>query len=262
MMTTSVHSSGGPRRGDRHGRRGSKWLAALLLTAAVALLVSAIALIVPDWSGEDGRTGASTVAPATRGPLPILNEWVGVAGGEFDRVLEARRSATSTTSTAPAPTTTTTSVPPTHPIADPVRVVIPVIGVNATLIPVGLLGDGAMETPSFGLAGWYKLGPVPGATGPAVVVAHVDTKSGPDVFYRLRELLPGDRVEVHGADGEVAVFVVESQEEVLKKELPTERIWNQTDQALLRLITCGGEFDPASGHYLSNTIVYAHLEAS
>lgn len=251
-------------RVTRRRRRGSRWLAALLLTLAGALAVSAIVLSI-DLDGRSGRTDASMLEPSIWGPLLVLEEWVGTAGREVKAVLKDRSTST-TSGTNPVATTTSTTelaaVPAKHPIQEPVQVVIPAISVKAKLIPVGLLDDGAMETPPFGLAGWYKLGPVPGATGPAVIVAHVDTKNGPDVFYRLRELKPGDKVEVHGADGDVAVFSVDSQEEVLKKDLPTERIWNQTDQAVLRLITCGGEFDAASGHYLSNTIVYAHLEES
>lgn len=263
-MKRSTNEAGCVRE-RKNRRRGSKWLAALLFTSAGVLLVLATVLAI-DVDGANSGTGASIQEPGVWGPMLLLEEWAGVAGRELKTALRDR-SASVTSSTGPVSTTTTStaqvaSVPVTHPIAEPARMVIPAISVRAKLIPVGLLDDGAMETPPFGLAGWYKLGPVPGATGPAVIVAHVDSKKGPDVFYRLRELKPGDKVEVYGADGDVAVFTVESQEEVLKKDLPTERIWNQTDQAVLRLITCGGEFDAASGHYLSNTIVYAHLEES
>ena len=54
-------------------------------------------------------------------------------------------------------------------------------------------------------------------------------------------------------------FVVDFKEQQLKKELPVDRIWNNTSEPLIRLITCGGDFDRSSGHYLSNVIVYGHL---
>lgn len=163
--------------------------------------------------------------------------------------------------------TSTSPVPPTAPVASaptaaevgvPTRVEIPAIEVDEDLVPVGLQADGAMQTPNFGVAAWYELGPRPGAPGPAVVLAHVDSKAGPDVFYRLRELEPGDRVTVHRADGS-STFVVDAREQVDKEQLPYERIWSDTTEPVLRLITCGGAFDDSTGNYLDNIIIYAHL---
>ncbi len=141
--------------------------------------------------------------------------------------------------------------------ASPVRVVIPAIDVDAEIIDVGLLPDGAMEVPDFGLAGWYELGPKPGEVGPAVIAAHVDSRDGPDVFFRLDELEPGNEIVVEDADGGVETFTVTSSELTPKDELPTERIWSSEDAPVLRLITCGGDFDRSARSYLSNTIVYA-----
>lgn len=139
----------------------------------------------------------------------------------------------------------------------PTRITIPAIDVDATLVAVGLQADGAMRIPDFGLAGWYEPGPMPGEAGPAVVVAHVDSKAaGPDVFYRLRELEPGDEVTVHVGSKSVS-FAVTGKEQVAKTELPAERIWNDTAEPVLRLITCGGAFDRGAGSYLDNVIVYA-----
>jgi sortase (surface protein transpeptidase) len=158
-----------------------------------------------------------------------------------------------------ATTAPTTSDTPSRPLAqgDPLRVTVPAIGVDAQIVPVALLPDGAMETPEFGLAGWYSPGPKPGEAGPAVVVAHVDSKAnGPDVFYRLRELAPGDEVTVHYRDT-TTTFVVTGKEQAAKTALPTDRIWNGATAPVLRLITCGGAFDRAAGSYLDNVIVYA-----
>ena len=156
--------------------------------------------------------------------------------------------------------TTATSAPPA--LGDPTRVTIPAIGVDAKLVPVGLNPDGSMHTPDFGLAAWYDLGPKPGESGPAVVLAHVDSKAnGPDVFYRLRELKPGDRVTVSYAAG-TKTFTVTAREEVAKTQLPTDKIWNGTKQPVLRLITCGGAFDRKAGSYLDNIIVYADEQVS
>lgn len=157
------------------------------------------------------------------------------------------------------PATTTSTAPVAHAIEAPSRIIIPVIGVDAKMVDVGLKPNGDMQVPRFGYAGWFKFGPLPGATGPAVIVGHVDTRTRQDVFYRLHELRPGDEFYVGNTRGDTAAFVVDYSESVLKTDLPTERIWEVTSQAVIRLITCGGDWDAATGHYLSNLIVYGHL---
>jgi hypothetical protein len=164
---------------------------------------------------------------------------------------------TSVVPTTEAPSTTTTIR--LHPIQDPARITIPSLQVDANLIAVGIEENGDMEVPPFGTAAWYKLGPVPGASGPSVIVAHVDSKKGPDVFYRLKDIKLGEKVLVYDRNGDVATFLVDSKEQQLKTQLPVDRIWNNTTLPVLRLITCGGQFDRSTGHYRSNVIVYAHL---
>jgi hypothetical protein len=151
---------------------------------------------------------------------------------------------------------------PAVPEGEPVRVVIPAIDVDADLVGIGLLPDGAMDVPDFGLAGWYTEGPPPGHPGPAAIAAHVDSRAGPDVFYRLRELDPGDEVLVRYDSGDEASFVVEAREQAPKDELPGERIWPVTNDPLLTLITCGGDFDRGVRSYRDNIIVYTRPLAS
>jgi sortase (surface protein transpeptidase) len=141
----------------------------------------------------------------------------------------------------------------------PVSIEIPVIGVDARLVPVGLGPGRAMEVPAVDLAGWYEPGPRPGEPGPAVIVGHVDSRRGPAVFFRLGQLHRGDRIVVGRTKGPARSFVVERVERQPKQALPTERIWNDTREPVLRLITCGGSFDRAAGHYRDNVIVYASL---
>lgn len=165
---------------------------------------------------------------------------------------------------APMIATAPPAAPPTTPAQAPRRVgrpthlLVPAIHVDEDLYGVGLKDDGAMETPDFGDAGWYDRGPRPGARGPAVIVAHVHGPAGDDVFAELDELRPGDRVTVRRTDG-VSTFVVDSVERAKKESLPYQRIWADTDRAVLRLITCGGTPDPVTRMYPDNTIVYAHL---
>lgn len=141
-------------------------------------------------------------------------------------------------------------------VGAPTRIEVPAIGVDEPLTGRGLKPDGALDTPAFGAAAWYAPGPRPGEPGGAVVVAHVHGPDGPDVFWDLATLRPGDVVRVH-RPGAVAVFVVDTVEDVPKERLPYDRIWPVTTQPLLRLITCGGTRTAAG--YPDNTVVFAHL---
>ena len=126
------------------------------------------------------------------------------------------------------------------------------------MIPLGLDRDRALQVPSdYSQTGWFVGGPEPGETGAAVIVGHVDSKSGPGVFYRLRALRRGDILRVTLKGGTVIRFVVTSTMAVRKDRFPTRLVYAQTRWPALRLITCGGAFDRASGHYLDNQIVFA-----
>ena len=139
-----------------------------------------------------------------------------------------------------------------------VSLAIPLIGVKTSLITLGLAQGGAMQVPSSTtVAGWYTGSPRPGSIGSAIIVGHIDSVTGPGVFYRLSDLRSGDDVFVKRADGTTAEFRVTSIQTYLKDRFPTAEVYGPTPDAELRLITCGGAFDSATGHYLSNIVVYA-----
>jgi sortase (surface protein transpeptidase) len=138
------------------------------------------------------------------------------------------------------------------------HILIPAIGVDAKVIPLGLASDGSLEVPlDYGLAGWWTGGPFPGEPGPAVIVGHVDSKAGPAVFYWLRALRPGDRIIVWRAGEARSRFVVDSMEWYAKAAFPTRRVYGPVPGPALRLITCGGAFDHSTGHYVDNLVVFA-----
>jgi sortase (surface protein transpeptidase) len=142
----------------------------------------------------------------------------------------------------------------------PVRIIIPAIRVSAPVIPLGLNRDGSLQVPkSFSQSGWFQPGPEPGEYGAAVIVGHVDSKSGPGVFYRLRALRRGDVIKVVLKTGSTLRFVVRSGMTVPKKRFPTKLVYGKTNRPELRLITCDGAFDRSTGHYLNNYIVFASL---
>jgi len=139
----------------------------------------------------------------------------------------------------------------------PTRVRISKIGVNSTLQPLHLDARGALEAPAdYGTAGWYAEGTVPGERGPAVIAGHVDSKLGRAVFFRLKELRPGDVIEVKRAVNWVT-FRVTEVDRYAKDGFPTARVYGPTPDAQLRLITCGGRFDRSSSSYVDNVVIYA-----
>ena len=148
-----------------------------------------------------------------------------------------------------------------EPVAAPISLAIPAIGVQTSLVRLGLTAAGALQVPSSTrVAGWYTGGPLPGQIGAAVIAGHVDSRAGPAVFFRLRLLRPGELVYVRRADGSLAVFRVSVVREYAKSQFPTSAVYGPVPDAQLRLITCGGTFAQASGHYLSNVIVSASLD--
>ncbi len=149
----------------------------------------------------------------------------------------------------------------------PVALDIPAIEVHSALQYVGLTAQNTLQVPAPGPhydeAAWYKYSSTPGSLGPAVIVGHVDSAAeGPSVFFNLGDLRPGDRVLVTRADGLVAVFGVDGVRSYPKDHFPTLLVYGNTDHAALRLITCGGAFDQATGHYLNNIVVFASLVGS
>jgi len=151
---------------------------------------------------------------------------------------------------------------PTAPLAgNPVAVRIPTIGVDAEMDRLGLDAGGALEAPPYERAGWYGGVPKPGETGPAVIAAHVDSTTGPVVFYDLKSLETGDAVTVGYDDGATVDFVVTGAESFPKSEFPTDRVYGPTEGADLRLITCIGDFDRRTGSYDQNLVVWATATA-
>lgn len=144
------------------------------------------------------------------------------------------------------------------PATVPVRLQVPGAGVDVDLTRLGIAADGTLEVPvDYQEVGWFEAGPAPGDTGPAVIAGHVDSTSGPAPFYSLRDLAPGDAITVTRADGSTVAFTVDGVEQYAKDAFPTASVYGPVPGPALRLITCGGSFDRAVGHYRDNVVVYA-----
>ncbi|MFI5583433.1 class F sortase [Amycolatopsis sp. NPDC051758] len=144
----------------------------------------------------------------------------------------------------------------------PTSVKIPKIGAESSLLAVAVKTDGTISVPSVHTpmqAAWYKLSPVPGDVGPAIVLGHVDGDKKPGIFYKLKDLAPGDEVDVDRSDGKKVKFVVDRVTQVPKDTFPRDAVYGNSDQPELRLITCGGVFDHAEHSYKDNIVVYAKL---
>jgi LPXTG-site transpeptidase (sortase) family protein len=139
----------------------------------------------------------------------------------------------------------------------PTRLKIKAIGVDTALETLRLGGDGALIPPkNFAKAGFYADGTMPGDTGPAVIAGHVDSKRGPAVFYDLREMQSGDKIQVVRG-GRTLTFTVTRTAWYPKNKFPVDEVYGPTPDRQLRLITCGGVFDRSLRSYKDNLVVYA-----
>lgn len=215
----------------------------VVAAAAASLLVGLLGawLTRSPMLGLGRAEAATALAPATPTSAPTV-----AALGE--------RSPSPTASVATRPAVAEVEVVP-----EPTRLVLDRLGVDVPVVPVGVTPDGVMELPdSPREAGWYRFGPAPtDPVGAVVISAHVDSiDSGMGPFASLRRAEPGDKVTVT-VGGESRVYAVERAFRVAKGDLDTAALFARDGAPRLHLVTCGGQFDPASGHYDDNIVVVA-----
>lgn len=212
--------------GRHRARRRIRLAAVRAGLAVVAVGGGVLAVVLPETAAPASASGDVATTADTTPPVP-MSVTVGDAAGQA---------------------------------AAPTRVRVPSIEVESELVRLGVDADQVLVPPTdFGTAGWFAEGPAPGETGPAVIAGHVDSTDGPAVFFRLRELRPGDEVLVDRADGSTARFEVRSVQRYPKDAFPTEEVYGPTPRAELRLITCGGVFDTDERSYRDNVVVTAVL---
>ena len=237
--------------------------AALLALTACGAGQSAAPADAPSGSSSSTASSPSLSAPSTLDPSASASSATAPPAVE-----PPATAAPATTAAAAEPSDLV--APPTGPVlaaAAPTALSVPAIGISSPLIELGRNADGTVEVPSLddpnSKPGWYRNSPAPGTLGPAIILGHVDSREfGPGVFYSLQNMKAGDSIEVSRADGTVAEFVVDKVESVQKSEFPTLEVYGNLDHSGLRLITCGGEFDPDARSYESNIIVFASLAGS
>ncbi len=145
----------------------------------------------------------------------------------------------------------------------PVRLIIPALKIDTVVGTLGLQPDHQVMVPTTThVVGWYDDGPTPGEIGSAVILGHVDSFAGPGTFFYLKDLKSGDSITVKLADGTVTRFRVVSVIQYSKTAFPDRLVYGSHGTRMLQLVTCGGAFDHATGHYESNIVVYSRLVSS
>ena len=162
------------------------------------------------------------------------------------------------TTTIQATTIPATTIPSTFPRpSQPRHLAIAHLGISVAIGTLGLQPDGEVEVPrTASSVGWYRFGPEPGQLGAAVLLGHVDSTSGPGIFFSLSRLQRGDSVDVTLASGQIVVFQVTNVETYVKSAFPSSLVYAPTSGRHLNLVTCGGHFNTSTHHYESNVVVF------
>ncbi|MEA2478707.1 MAG: hypothetical protein QOJ07_629 [Thermoleophilaceae bacterium] len=240
----------GPAFEDQSARR--KTVSRSRRSLAVAMLAPALVaglagVLIPSGSGDPGSAwvpGSASAAELARqaaqpigtGDLPALVPVV-----ERNGHAELAQGAPATAQVRPGL---------------PRHIAIPDAGVSAQVDGLDAQPTG-LELPRSGRAGWWRGGPRPGEPGRAVIVGHLDSTHAADVFARVPYLKPGQPIGVLDSAGRQHLYRVVGVTRVEKANFPTEAVYGRTTRPVLVLITCGGPYDRALGHYRDNVLVYA-----
>lgn len=148
-------------------------------------------------------------------------------------------------------------------VANPKRLIILSIGVNAAVERVGILNNGALGTPMRGPwddVGWYASGPHPGEKGSAVIDGHLDRPGGfPAIFWNLRYVRVGDNIMVIDTAGKTVHFRVSRIALYTPKEAPIQEIFGDESGSYLNLITCAGDWIPSQHQTTLRLVVFTTL---
>jgi len=239
------------------------WIASLILITAGTLglgySVSSGPETGPTLPGPIGQitlppATTTTLAPAVTTTVPVTAATSGLYMGAPSVAL-ASYQVPSLTSKVRYSSMTALAKKKTRVV--PVHLRIPAIGLSDPLSQLGLSKGGTVQVPTnVHVPGWYKYGAVPGQLGSAVILGHVDSVSGPAAFYKLAALRPGNKVYVTLSNGHVVGFKVIGLRMYQKTTFPDKLVYGYHPYSALQLVTCGGIFDVATGHYLSNIVVF------
>lgn len=250
---------------DRRPARRQAFVALFLFAALVVAVLTGMANRQPDPAQLAAQVVTATPPPPTPTDTPVPTATATATPSPTPENTPLPDTPTAVPPTA-TPVPTATPLPPTPtplpPVGAPVRLQIPKIGVNAAVESVGLTPDGAMGVPqNHDNVAWYNLGPKPGEPGQAVIDGHVDSTTGPAVFWDLNKLKPGDQIIVVGSDKIARKFVIRTIEAYPEDQAPLQKIFGPAPGTHLNLITCDQStpFDHSRHTYLGRLVIYADL---
>lgn len=252
-----------------------RWLATIAILVLLAIAGAGLGLagvgshastLATPAAGQRQQARTTATVPAT---APAVTTPIAAASptARSTPSREPARSASPVAATAATTATATTAPAPTLPIAQakpapalPVRLIIPKLGIDAPIESVGLAANGNMAVPStWESTGWYNRGPRPGDFGNAVIDGHLDSYTGPAIFWHLRDLQSGDKVLVKTADGAILQFIVTGSQAFGVDSFPGQRIFGPAASPQLNLITCDGDWDSSQGQYNQRLVVFTKL---
>lgn len=228
----------------------------------LGLVLAAIVSLVTVTGGSTAGSGRNKALPPTP-PSPVAS--VLPVPPSLRPGPPAPSASKKKADTPPKPIHCSSKPAPSGGGAGPAEICIPALGVDASVMQLGLNNDRTVEVPPLsrvGDAGWYKYSAPPGNIGPTVILGHVDSAQyGAGVFFRLGQLHAGNKVIVYRGDGMIATFRVDRVVQIAKSRFPTNAVYGATSRAAIRLVTCGGRYNTSTGGYDDNIIVYGTLSS-
>lgn len=204
-------------------------------------------------------------------PLPLATAVVGVVAIGAAMILSTTRGGTHRSAPPITPIVDRGTLPAAFPVPPPagattVHHAVPPgsrlryarLGVDAPVVPT-TAHHGVMRIPRDPrTVGWWEGGAGAGdASGSTVVVGHVNYAGTAGALGVLPDARPGDRVELDEPGSRVILYRVLAVRTYPKTSGIPAEAFARTGAPRLVLITCGGPFDPATGNYLDNVVVYA-----
>ena len=259
-------------------RRGA---AALVIEAVLGAGVLAAGLITITASGSESSAAPSTTTAETAPVTSLLSTPATAAAGSTSTITTTPPTSTTkvtpgpSTTTAPRSTTPSETAPPTtvapvvthraaidvlapRSVIVPVQLSIPALEVDGPVLPAGVNGENELDVPPDARTlVWYRHGPSPGDPGSAVIAGHLNWQGVTGLFADLASTPVGETVTVTYDDGSQRAFTVTTVQLVPKPEVSVNGVFARSGERVLRLVTCGGEFDDSVNSYRSNVVVTA-----
>lgn len=137
---------------------------------------------------------------------------------------------------------------------------IPVLGVHARVLSVGLTNSGAVGTPGnvYDTA-WYNGSAKPGQPGATLIDGHVSSWTSNGVFYGLKQLSTGDQLQIETGDSRVILYKVIAVRTYAANSVDMNAVLSPIapSKSGLNLISCGGDVIAGTNDFSQRIVVFA-----